>query len=140
MTPRVTHLHCKIGRRKKMEARTCLEIVANEGIAGDASFGRRNRQILLVDGDIIEEFNLDPGDLRENIIIEGLAVDTLPPETKLLIGNVSLSVTGPCTPCGQLDEFREGLRDALQGRRGALARALSDGQISVGDRVEVIFP
>ena len=123
-----------------MEARTRLSIVANKGISGDASFGRRTRQILLVASDTLASLNLNPGDLRENILIEGLAIDSLPPQTKLIIGDVTLGIIGPCQPCNQMDELREGLQEELQGRRGVLARALSDGQISVGDHVEVRFP
>ncbi|TFH35535.1 MAG: MOSC domain-containing protein [Anaerolineales bacterium] len=140
LIPRVTHLHCKIGHRKEMDPRTSLRIVANKGIDGDASFGRSQRQILLVSGDVLLDFDLKPGDLRENIVVEGLALEALPPGTELRIGNSNLNITGPCEPCGRMDEIQDGLLDALRGRRGVLARAVSDGQISVGDHVEVILP
>lgn len=123
-----------------MEPRTSLSIVANKGIAGDASYGRRTRQILLVSIETLEAFKLSPGDLRENVVIKGLAIDSLPPETNIIIGDVTLSITGSCQPCSQMDELRTGLQEELQGRRGVLARALSDGKISVGDRVEVLYP
>jgi MOSC domain-containing protein YiiM len=36
-----------------------------------------------------------------------------------------------------MDEIRPGLQQELQGKRGVLARAITDGQISVGDKLEV---
>jgi MOSC domain-containing protein YiiM len=51
---------------------------------------------------------------------------------------VLLEVTVPCTPCGHMDEIREGLKEALRGRRGVLCRVLEPGQIRRGDTIEVI--
>ena len=140
MPPRVTSLHRKIGHRKEMEPHPSLQSVADKGIYGDASFARTRRQILLVSYSILTKFNLKPGDLRENIVIEGLDLDSLPLGTELKIGSSSMYITGLCDPCGRMDEIREGLQMDLQGRRGVLARATKDGQISIGDSVEVSLP
>jgi MOSC domain-containing protein YiiM len=123
-----------------MKAQTSLEIVADKGISGDAAFERTNRQILLISNEILTEYDLNPGDLRENILVEGLDLDSLPAGTTIIIGTTHLSITGPCNPCGRLDELRKGLQGELLGRRGVLARALTDGQISIGDSVEVSLP
>ncbi len=120
-----------------MESQSTVQLVADKGIVGDASFGRKNRQILLVSSSVLSEYDLNPGDMRENVVIEGLAVDALVPDTRLTIGNAAVLITGPCAPCSRMDDVRDGLQRELQGKRGVLARALTDGHIAIGDPVSV---
>ena len=140
MPPRITHLYIKKNARQEMESRTTLNLVAEKGIVGDASFGRSKRQILLVSKEVLSEFNLHPGEIRENIIVEGVDIDTLPPGTELKLGSSKVKVVGPCTPCARMDEIRSGLQELLQGKRGVLAQVKTDGQISIGDEVSILLP
>jgi MOSC domain-containing protein YiiM len=121
-----------------MESRKTLNLVANKGIEGDASYGRLKRQILLVSKDVLSEFNLQPGVLRENIVIEGVNIDLLQPGTQLQLGSSNIKVVGPCTPCSRVDEIRSGLKALLQGKRGVLAQAMTDGEITIGDEVSIL--
>jgi len=115
------------------------------GIEGDVHAHRSSRAVLVVDRATIDALDLSPGDLREEITIEGLPdVTNLPADTELRIGGVTLRVNGPCEPCthigellgvGDPDEFRQ----SLLGRRGALCTvAAVSGPIRVGDPVEVL--
>ena len=140
LPPRVTHLYRKRKHRQEMEATSAVELISMNGIVGDASFGRNSRQVLLVSKDVLTACDLQPGEIRENIVIEGMDVDSLPPGTELAIGSSNLKVVGPCTPCARLDEIRSGLQDQLEGRRGILAQTITGGQIAVGDEVEIILP
>src|SRR5207302_11255564 len=69
------------------------------GIEGDVHAERTSRAVLVVDRATLDALRLSPGDLREEITIEGLPdVTNLPIDTELRIGGVTLRVNGPCQP------------------------------------------
>ncbi|MFV1859734.1 MAG: MOSC domain-containing protein [Anaerolineales bacterium] len=109
--------------------------ISGKGFVGDASLGSRNRQVLLVDKEILNEVGVNPGDVRENVTIEGFELSGLTPQHELIIGEVLLAVTGACEPCSRLDEVRPGLSSDIQGRRGVLARVVRGGKLKLGDPV-----
>jgi MOSC domain-containing protein YiiM len=47
-------------------------------------------------------------------------------------------VTMVCDPCERMDAIRPGLRAELEGRRGMLAKVIEQGDVAVGDAVELI--
>jgi MOSC domain-containing protein YiiM len=95
------------------------------------------RQILMLSNDVLAEFRLQPGALRENMVVDGIDVMQLAADQKLRVGDAVLEVTGPCEPCTQMDRLRNGLRSALEGKRGMFVRVLTPGMIRVGDAVEM---
>lgn len=95
------------------------------------------RQVLLMDQETLEEFGIAPGRARENITTRGLPLVTLSLGQRLRVGEVLLQVTNPCTPCHQMDEIRQGLQEALRGRRGLLCRVVESGRIRRSDRIEI---
>ncbi|HTC62893.1 MAG TPA: MOSC domain-containing protein [Candidatus Saccharimonadales bacterium] len=101
--------------------------------------GRRGsaRQVLLMDQETLDEFGIPPGRVRENITTRGIKLDAVPLGQRLRVGNALLEVTKPCTPCHQMDEIRDGLQEALRGRRGILCSVVEGGAIQVGDRIEL---
>lgn len=107
--------------------------VPGRGLQGDVSFGRSRRQLLLVDQADLDRFRLGPGDVRENITLEGVPLSTLPRGTRLSLGPVVVEITGECTPCEMLDDLRPGLREEIRGRRGMLGRVLVGGTLRAGD-------
>lgn len=114
-----------------------VESVAGFGLKGDASYGRRTRQVLLIDIETLTEFGLAPGDVRENITTQDLDFSTLDVNSRLQIGQTLLEATGLCSPCSQLDDLRNGLQEEIASRRGMLARVLEGGIIEVGDPIEL---
>ena len=92
---------------------------------------------MLLDLETLEEFGIEPGRARENITTRGIALAKLSLGQRLRVGEVLLQVTQPCTPCDQMDEIRQGLQEALRGRRGLLCRVIEPGHIRRGDRIEV---
>ena len=94
------------------------------------------RQVLLIEEEILDELDLRPALIKENIATRGIDLTSLPGETRLLLGEeVELWTTGPC---GLMDEIRDGLQEDLRGRRGTLAWVKRGGQLQVGDRIEVM--
>jgi MOSC domain-containing protein YiiM len=112
--------------------------VENKGLQ-ECIHGRSGsiRQVLLMDQETLEEFGIAPGQARENITTRGIALGSLPLGQRLRAGEALLEVTKPCTPCHQMDEIRQGLQEALRGRRGLLCRVVEPGRIRRGDRIEI---
>jgi MOSC domain-containing protein YiiM len=115
------------------------------GLEGDVHALRSSRAVLVVDRATLDALRLRPGDLREEITIEGIPdVTNLPLDSELRIGGVTLRVNGPCEPCTHIGELlgvpdREAFRQSLLGRRGALCTvSAASGPIQVGDPVEVL--
>jgi MOSC domain-containing protein YiiM len=112
--------------------------VENKGFR-DCIHGRSGstRQVLVMDQETLEEFGIAPGLVRENITTRGIALGALRLGQRLRAGEVLLEVTKPCTPCHQMDEIRQGLQEAIRGRRGLLCRVVESGRIRRGDRIEL---
>jgi MOSC domain-containing protein YiiM len=145
MNGRVVSLHVRT--EKHGMPRPVAEVVgrAGGGLEGDVHAHRTSRAVLVVDRATLDALGLAPGDLREEITIEGLPdVTNLPVDTELRIGGVTLRVNGPCEPCTHIGELlgvpdREGFRLSLVGRRGALCTVSAvSGPIRVGDPVELL--
>ncbi len=127
------------GHRAPMEPMTAVWAEADWGIQGDAHARRdSSRQVLLMDLETLEALALTPGMVRENITLRGLPLSQLRPGDRLQIGEALLEITQPCNPCARMDEIRPGLREALRGRRGMLARVLQSGWIRCGDPVRLL--
>jgi len=122
---------------KKAKPLSVSEVeVSSAGFQGDFHTSVANgRQILMLSSEVLQEFELRPGSLFENIVLEGVDVMALSPGQRLHIGNSVLEVTVPCQPCVQMERIRKGLKQALAGKRGMFAQVVTTGTIRVGDRV-----
>jgi MOSC domain-containing protein YiiM len=113
--------------------------VANKGFK-DCVHGRpgSSRQLLLVDVETLEEFGIVPGRVKENITTRGIKLEGLSMGQRMRIGEALLEITKECQPCHQMDAIRQGLQEALRGRRGILCRVVESGQIRRGDSIEIV--
>jgi MOSC domain-containing protein YiiM len=91
-----------------------------------------------MDQETLDQLALRPGDVKENITTSALRLYDLPSGTMLRVGGAVLRVTGPCAPCGRMEEIRPGLQAELAGRRGVLARVAEGGEIQIGDEIAVV--
>jgi MOSC domain-containing protein YiiM len=113
------------------------------------------RQVHLLHQEILDElrgqgFDIQPGDIGENVTTTGLDLLGLPEDTLLHLGEASVvRVTGLRNPCSQLDKFRPGLMRALLGRdaegqvvrkAGIMGVVLAGGAVRPGDPVRVALP
>jgi MOSC domain-containing protein len=147
-----------------------ITLLAGLGVAGDAHAGvtvqhrsrvrvdptRPNlRQVHLIQGELHDElagrgFEVEPGELGENITTRGLDLLALPQGTLLRLGSEAVvEVKGLRNPCAQINGFQPGLMKAVldqdeQGRlirrAGIMGVVVSGGPVRSGDRVVVELP
>ncbi len=111
-----------------------------------------NRQVLLIDTVIhkmVREkgIQLAPGDLGENILLEGIDLMALPVGTRLQVGSAILELTEIRDPCSQLDGVHPGLHRAveipteqgIQPAAGMLGVVLQGGTVKPGDKVQIVY-
>ncbi|MEE3718752.1 MOSC domain-containing protein [Tumidithrix elongata RA019] len=116
------------------------------GIVGDihAQVGSP-RQILIASQPVLEQYGLQPGNLHENILVDG-AIESLNSGQVLQIAdsqggdascNALIRLTFRCEPCFNLDRIRPNLAKQLKGKRGFLGIVIQDGIVSKGDRISI---
>lgn len=135
MSGEITNLFIKREHGQPMHQVEELQTIANKGIVSDASFGRKKRQILIVEQEILQRFNVNPGELRENLTVSGMQLNSIPAGSTMRVGETLLEVDGDCHPCDMLNDLHPGLREDIKGQRGLLARVIEEGAIRVGDPV-----
>ena len=135
----ITALHIARVKGTPSDPVDTATLIAGSGIEGDRSCNPENtRQVLVMDQETLEKFDLDPGQIKENITTSGLDISTTQSGQVLFVGDsVTLELVGPCVACGKMDVIRPGLLDDIQGQRGMLAVVINGGDINVGDTVRI---
>jgi len=137
--PHVIALFKKGKKNTPMIPLDSAALIAGRGVSGSRG-GRPNgkRQVLVMPVEILDEFGLEPGILREQITTRGIDVMALDRGDQLAIGDALLEATGCCKPCEYVDGLRSGLREEMEDCRGMLFRVLKDGDIQRGDVVAAV--
>ena len=147
-----------------------ITLLAGLGVEGDAHLGvcvkHRSRvardptvpnlrQVHLIHAELHDElraagYDLEPGEMGENITTRGVDLLGLPVGAKLRLGaDAVVEITGLRNPCYQLDGLRPGLmaatldRDAegnLVRKAGIMGIVLAGGEVRPGDRIAVELP
>lgn len=150
--------------------KNAIRLLTGLGVQGDAHLGEtvkhrsrvardpsqpNLRQVHLIHAELHDElnaagFNVDAGQMGENLTTRGIDLLGLPTGTRLHIGaGVVIEVTGLRNPCAQLDNFRPGLMKAVLDRdeqgglirkAGIMAIVLSGGDIKPGDAIRSELP
>ena len=108
------------------------------GIEGDAHAGNWHRQVSLLSVDSVAKlqeklsFELKHGAFAENILVEGMAVHTLPVGTKLRI-----EVTQIGKECHNDCAIRKAAGDCVMPREGIFVKVLESGEIKTGDDIKI---
>jgi len=139
MSGRVTALFLATSSGQPMCRVETARALEQRGLEGDRHAARRKggkRQVLLLESRAHTELGLAPGALKENVVVDGLPLESLPVGQRLRLGaEVVLELTGECEPCRKLNALRPGLMKEAKGRRGQLARVLVGGRVKEGDGV-----
>ncbi len=119
-------------------------LIANHGIEGDQKAGHHpDRQLNLISTEWLavqrtKGYRTAPGQWGEQITLTGVAVETLPPGTRLRLGaEACIEITKPRTGCDRLTAAQGQSIEGV-GPIGALAKVISSGVIHVGDPVTVL--
>lgn len=147
-----------------------ITLLEGLGVQGDAHMGKtvkhrsrvkkdptqpNLRQVHLIHKELFEElsqkgYQIQPGNMGENITTQNLDLLNLPKNTILKIGdNAQVQITGLRNPCKQLNDFQSGLMNELVfkdetgkiiRKSGIMGIVLTSGVIKPGDSIEVEYP
>jgi MOSC domain-containing protein YiiM len=123
--------------------------VTKLGLEGDRSTKNaptNKRQVTLIQSEHLEAAasflgisKIDPTLTRRNIVVKGLNLNALKGRN-FQIGTAILEMTGFCYPCSRMEEnLGKGGFNAMRGHGGITCRVTSEGEIALGDAVEVVF-
>ena len=168
MTARVLAVHAKNIHAFSKDSLPRIELIAGQGVAGDAHCGEtvkhrsrvardptqpNLRQVHLMHAELFDELaaaglRVAPGQMGENITTRGLALLALSEGTVLRIGaQATVRVTGLRNPCAQIDAFLPGLMAAVLDRTpegelvrkaGVMGVVLTSGEVLPGDGIAVL--
>ena len=147
-----------------------IELAVGLGILGDAHAGEtvkhrsrvavdptqpNLRQVHLIHSELFDElrakgFEVQPGDMGENVTTKGIDLLGLPEGARLRIGaSAVVEVTGLRNPCRQIDDFQPGLLAAVLDRdeagrlvrkAGVMGIVRTGGDVVPGDPISVELP
>lgn len=150
--------------------RDSITLVEGLGVQDDAHLGetvqhlsriRRDptqpnlRQVHLIHAELHDElrgrgFEIEPGQMGENVTTRGVDLLGLPVGTRLRLGDAALiEITGLRNPCKQLNGIQDGLmaatldRDAdgeLIRKAGVMAIVVTGGEVRPGDPIATELP
>jgi len=145
-------------------------LVKGLGVEGDAHKGEKVkhrsrvakdpnqpnlRQVHLIHSELFEElkekgFEVNPGQMGENITTQEIDLLNLPKDTILSIGKTAkIKITGLRNPCKQIDSIKKGLMNAVldKDKEGNLIRKagimgiiIEGGTINAGDEISIKLP
>ena len=137
-------------RAKKKENLLVVESVKvkkGTGLAGDHfnSTLSGKRQVTLIQLEHLNAISsilgvkiIDPKLTRRNIVVSGINLLSLKHQ-RFRIGGVILKTTGICAPCKRMEEnLGLGGYNAMRGHGGITATVIEEGEIKLGDIVELI--
>lgn len=113
--------------------------VAGKGLEGDRYFfaegAKPGRALTLVEERHVEDVGLAPGATRRQVTVRGVELNALVGK-RFRVGAVECYGVELCEPCKHLESLtRPGIIKDLVHRAGLNADILTDGTITVGDRV-----
>ena len=140
----ITNLHIARVKETLSDPVNEATAISGKGLEGDRNCSERNmRQVLFMDQETLDQLELKPGQIKENVTTTGLDLSKVEAGQVFFIGGrdavdpVTMEIVGPCEPCQKMDAIRPGLRKTLDGQRGMLAIVLNGGAIKVGDTIRV---
>lgn len=146
MSGRVEALWTKRALRGVMDRAEAITFVAEEGIDGDANFGRSTRQVTVIEKEVFDQIStelpgVEPYMRRANVMVSGIRLKDVRNHV-LTLGDVRIRLHGETRPCERMDAQVEGLTAALDPNwnGGAYGVVLDDGEVSVGDGASIKGP
>jgi MOSC domain-containing protein YiiM len=123
-----------------------VRLVEGHGIEGDRKGGRGRRQLNVMAAETLadlaaEGFKTTPGEMGEQLVVAGVDSSRVTVGTRVRIGTAVIEVTLPRTGCSRFEHIQGGKsKRSVTGRLGVMAKVVEDGEVAVGDAVEVLPP
>jgi MOSC domain-containing protein YiiM len=169
MMPTVTAVHRSPTHTMRKTLEPSIRLLTGLGVEGDAHSGvtvkHRSRvaadptqpnlrQVHLIHSELHDQlhtrgFQVQAGEMGENITTRDLDLLGLPVGTLLQIGQAILEITGLRNPCVQLDGLEAGLMKAVLGRdpdgnlirmAGIIGVVIAGGVVQAGNKIHVELP
>lgn len=143
MTGRLEAIWIKRAIRGPMDPAEHATLVTDRGILHNADQGGK-RQVTIIEREVWDTMmaelgaDIDPAARRANLMVSGVSLADS--RGKILdIGGCRIRIMGETRPCEQMDAALPGLRRAMARPwgGGAYGVVLNDGDISIGDPVEL---
>ena len=119
-------------------------LVVGYGIEGDRKGGHPRRNLNIMSFETLEAlrkegFSTQPGQMGEQIVIQGLDVGNLVAGDRFLIGDhACVEVVDQRTGCQRFEHIQGHSQHEAAGRMGVMAKVVADGMIAVGDPVKLL--
>lgn len=122
-------------------------LIAGKGLEGDLNAVQgtdENRQLNLLSLETVEQlakegYKTKPGELGEQIIVEGLDVMGLKVGDRLRLGtSTMIEMTEERTPCLWFQKIQNKTVAETMGRIGIMARVIKGGTIKTSDQVQLV--
>jgi len=117
-------------------------LIAGQGIEGDRKAGGNpDRNLNLVSLEWLQSlaprgYRTQPGEFGEQLIVSGMAIETLQPGTRLQLGeDVIIEISKPRTACDRFEAAQQGKPRHDAEPLGVMARVITGGTIKLGDTV-----
>jgi len=123
-----------------------VRLITDYGIEGDRKAGHPKRQLNILSAAAVASLQADgfktrPGELGEQMVIDGVDVDALPVGTQIQIGPFArVEITEMREPCARFEFIQQKHRSIAAGRIGVLVKVIACGLVNVGDAVYVVQP
>lgn len=124
-----------------------VEITKEDGLANDhysKEDGKRTvtliqQEHIMAVTSILGKEQIDPAELRRNIVVSGINLLALKEKTFKIGEEVILEMTGLCHPCSRMEtNLGAGGYNAMRGHGGITAKVIQGGTIRIGDHVQVV--
>jgi MOSC domain-containing protein YiiM len=134
----IAHIWRSPKRRELMEELDTARVFENEGVEGCAHRRGGKRNVLFVAAEDLESLDVPPGRVKENFTVRGADVMNWPIGQRLQIGDAEFEISMVCDPCELMEEIRPGLQAELEEKRGMLAKVVTTGRVTQGDRITLL--
>ncbi|OUL30168.1 hypothetical protein BV378_04770 [Nostoc sp. RF31YmG] len=137
-TGSILYLFTKLERALRMKESTKINLKSGHGIEEDINANPISpRQILIVRYEDIIELAIPPGELRENIIIQGVKAENFQPGSLINFETgAAVRLTFYCEPCKRIKHLVKSLA-SIQAKRGILGVVIKSGQVQVGSNFQI---
>jgi MOSC domain-containing protein YiiM len=135
----VVAIHLGAQQAGEMRPVESVQAVAGKGLVGDRHFhpggAPSGNALTLVEEEVVEDVGLEPGATRRQLTVRGVRLNELVGRS-FRVGDVDCYGVEICEPCRHLETLtRPGIIKVLAHRGGINVDILSDGTISLGDRL-----